>query len=228
MLQSVLAVGNTDQNQTYPPFIYQTQYNIVAGLLLSKLAEQYPASLDMLLPFIEDKKIAVTNGYIELPDNYRNMLGNPSINIKPEGSDCDGIPITANAFKTANLKAACQSRPIDILDQTEWDYRTTSTYAYPTYFNPIGCFFGKKLKVCPYDIAKVDVRYVRQEKEYVFGYLEQPDGTYIYDKNTSIESEFESAAFEPMFKAISSLYAAYTRDQLISNWAVILHEKGIL
>lgn len=227
LLQSVLSIGNTGQSSFYPPFIYETQYNIVSGLLLSKLAQNYPADLDMLLPFIVDKPTPVSNGYVILPDDYRNWLS-ASINIKPEGAGCEGIVVNANIFKTANLKAGCQTRPIDILEQKEWDYRTTSSYAFPTYANPIGCFFGNKLKVCPYDIAKVDIRYVRKENYYVFGYLEQPDGTYIYDTKTSIETEWTSAAFAPFFNAMSSLFSAYVRDGVILDWSKWLHEKGIL
>ncbi len=181
----------------------------------------------MLLPFMKVKPTPVSNGFVDLPDDYRNQLSF-SIKIKPEGSDCEGIPLTENTFKTANLKAGCQSRPIDIMNQKEWDYRTTSSYAFPTYINPIGCFFGNQLKVCPYDIATVDVRYVKQEKEYIFGYIEQPDGTYIYNAATSEESEFTSAAFEPMFAAMTALYSVFVRDGVVLNWSQYLHEKGIL
>lgn len=234
MLKSVLSFANSEQNQTYPPYIYTDQYNAVTSLLLSALAKKYSDDKevqDMIMPFMETKKIAVTEGFVELPDDYRNLLGNPSISIKPDGSDCADAPRmdTASEFKVANLKGGCKTRPVVIVPQTEWDYLTTSEYNYPTIENPIGCFFGaKKLKVCPYDIGKVEVRYARQEKVYRYGYIMQPDDTYILDVATSEESEWTSAAFEPIFKALSSLYAAYTRDTELRDWSLILTEKGIL
>jgi hypothetical protein len=235
MLQSVLAPANMEQNQAYPPYIYQNQYRVLSSLLLSELSKRFPNAsqedIDCIMPFMEVEKIPVKDGYINLPDNYRNLLGNPSITLRPDNSDCSSPVVidTANEFKAANLKGGCRTVPIEMLPQNEWDYRTTSTYAFPDYNNPIGCFFGKnRFKVCPYDISVVEVRYARIEKEYIYGYITQPDDTYIFNPLTSVETEWTSAAFKPFFNGLSSMYAAYTRDNTLSNWSQFLIQNGIL
>jgi len=232
VLKGVLSVANAEQNFAYPPNVFENHFNIVTAFILDNLAIAYPRYVDALLPFIATEKIPVTDGYIQLPDNYRNLLGAPSISVKPDGGDCsDNNPViidTASEFKSANLKSGCKTYPISIVDKREWDARTTSSYAFPTHKNPIGLFDGKKrIKVCPYDISRVNVMYVRKEKLYRYGYIAQPDDTYIYDVTTSVESEWEEAAFELLFKGVSSLYGAYSRDNTIIEWNTILSKVGL-
>lgn len=230
LLTAVLGVANAEQNMAYPPWIFDSQLNTVTGLLISALVKTYPEGLDMLKPFIKTYKHAPQSGYFILPEDYRNKLG-ASINAKKDGSgECTDPPIT-NAIEAslAIQKAGCQSRPIEFLSESEWDYRTTSTYNYPTYSNPIGCFFdGNKFKVCPFDVGAVELRYVKQEQIYRFGYIVNPDDTFIFDPATSVESEWTSAAFELIFKALTYLYSAYTRDQQLTDWSTLLHNQGIL
>lgn len=231
MLQAVLSTANSEQNQTYPPNIYSAQYNVVTSLLLSKLVESYPVNQDMLRPFLKTYVHAVKGGYFYLPEEYRNIIG-ASISAKKDGSgECeDDPPITNKEEATLSiLKAGCKSRPIIFYSETEWDYRTTSTYKAPNYLNPIGCFFGKdKFRVCPFDIGQVELRFVVKEDVYRYGYKLQPDDTYIFDPATTIESAWESNAFDPIFTAMSALYAAYTRDPSLMNWAQVLKQQGIL
>lgn len=235
MLQAVLSTAQTEANQTYPPGIFSDQYNVVTSLLISALVKTYPGGLDMLKPFIKIYKHAPQDGFFYLPDDYRNLLG-ASISARGskgesfECSDKDPVIIdTEQEAKLSALKAGCKSRPIDFFSEKEWDYKTTSGYDAPTYWNPIGCFFGgDKFKVCPYDIGSIELRYVRQEEIGVLGYIMQPDDTYIVDPLTTVEVGWTSAAFDKIYTAMTALYAAYTRDPSLSDWAMILHEKGIL
>lgn len=240
MLQSVLSTGLTEQNMTYPPYIYTAQYNAAASYLLSSIAESLPDNqtyIDIVMPFLKKKQLPVKGGIIEIPDDYRNMYGNPGISVREdytgECSDASNAELEKQ-FKDSVNKSKCKSRPINIVGQSEWDSRTTSEYNFPTYEYPIGCFFGneedgsKVLKICPFDIKSVEFRYLRNEKTYLFGYIMQPDDTYIYDAATSVETEFTSAAFKYLYKALNSLYAAYTRDPSAQQWSMILAKEGIL
>lgn len=234
MLKAVLgSFANTEQNQIIPPDVYTSMYNTVTSLLISALVKQYPSNpvvIDILRPFVKVAKLTITNGFIELPDDYRDILGTPNISAKIDGSgECGEDEIkTEGEFKIAAQKSNCRQRPIIILPQSEFALRTTSSYKFPTYNDPIGYMYGSnKIKVCPYDLTKVELMYVVQEKKYRYGYITQPDDTYIFDNNTSIESEFTSAAFEPIFNALSNLIAAYTRDNDLRDFGLILTQKGL-
>lgn len=232
MLKAVTSVFNINQDASLPPSIYSSMYNAVTSLLLSKLAALYPSDpsvLDMLDPFVEKKVIPITNGYIQLPDNYRNILGSPQMAAKNAKLECTGLPVTAQEFNTQLRKAGCQKRPIIIIPQSEFALQTTSTYRYPDFWNPIGYNSGKKqITVCPANISSAEVLYVRNENIYRYGYISQPDDTYIFDPATSEESQWTSAAFKPIFSGICACYAAYSRNNELQNWALILNEKDIL
>jgi len=230
ILQSVLSIGNAEQNFAYPPYQFDNHYNIVTSFVLDGLSKIYPSSVDILLPFIQSKKIPVTNGYVQLPDEYRNLLGAPSINVNPAGKDCsDTIVIdTAAEFKTANLKGGCKTYPIQIVSKAEWDDRTTSGYAFPTYENPIGMFIGeKRIKVCPYDLAVVEVTFAKKEEKYRYGYIVQPDDTFIYDPTTSVPTQWDTPASALLFKGCLALYAAYAKDNQLSDYSQILNGAGL-
>lgn len=234
MLKAVLSVSGEEQSSFYSPRVYQDQFNVVTSLLISALVKAYPSNpvvIDQLEPFVEMKLLPVKDGYVDLPEDYRDILGAPYIfvNQKSDG-ECGGDiePLTAQAFKVQNLKGTCRTRPVQILPESEFHYRTDSTYNYPTLDAPIGYFSGKKqIKICPYDLSKVAVMYVKKETTYIYGYLTQPDDTFLFDINTSVESEWNSNAFTPIFTALCSLYAAYAKDQELTGWAALLNEKGI-
>lgn len=231
VLKSVLSVGNAEQNFAYAPYVFDTHYNIVTSFILDRGVDMYPRYVDILLPFIKSDKIPVTNGHVKLPDDYRTLLGAPSISVKPGGGDCsDNNPViidTKSEFKTANLKAGCKTYPVEIVSKNEWDNRTTSSYGFPTYEQPIGMFVGKEIKVCPYDLSRVELMYIKNEKKYRYGYITQPDDTYIYDESTSVESEWEDEAFSMIFKGVLALYSAYSRDPNLQNYSQILNQAGL-
>ena len=240
MLQSVLSVALQEQNNVYPPYIYQSQYNVVNSLLISELVSAYPENsqiLDMLNPFVKVKVLDVVGGFITLPSDYRNILGSPYIFAQGAKKECDQIPAITNAqeFQIATLKGACQSYPLSIVPQSEFSILTNSKYKYPDFKNPVGYFSGvngngdKQIKVCPFDLSKVALLYVRNEAKVVYPYITQPDDTYIFNPldPTLQDSEWTSAAFKPIFNAMISLFAAYTRDNEMQDWGKLL-QQGIL
>lgn len=233
LLNSVLAIEAKEQNFAIPPEIFQNQVRTVASLLLSELCESYPDSpeyIDMLMPFMATKMLAVTNGVVVMPDNYRNILGSPSVMaIKENGEDCEcSDVVTPTSFKDAQAEARCKTNPVLIVSNTEFDYRTRSSYDYPTLDNPIGYWVSKKtLKVCPYNISRVEVRYCIQETPCFIKYIIQPDDTWVIDPAGTIETGFSSAAYEPFYNALVALYSAYSRDSELAQWSIVL-KNGIL
>lgn len=236
MLKAILSVANEEQSMFFSPRVYQDQYNAVTSLLISALVKAYPSNpvvIDQLEPFVDIQILPIKNGYVDLPEEYRDILGSPYIFANPKSSgECgEGFeePLTAANFRKQSLKGGCQLTPVVILPESEFAYRTTSTYNQPTWTDPIGFFSGKKqIKICPYDATKVAVMYVKKEESYIYGYIMQPDDTYLFDPLTTKESLWTSASFEPIFTALTSLYAIYAKDQEMGNWSQILKERNIL
>lgn len=232
--QSIVSIANIEQNYSYSPAIFSSQYNTVTSLLISKLASIYPTDqsvLDILDPFIVKKVLTVKNGYIDLPEEYRNLLGSPFISAKKDAcKECDSeINVTNKDFEELVLKEGCKKIPLIILSQSEFIYRTTSTYKEPTLDKPIGYFSGQRqIKVCPANIGRVEVLFVKKEDSYNYGYDIQPDDTFVYNAAKSKESPWTSAAFEPLFKAIFALYSAYTRDNSLRDWSQIISQQGLI
>lgn len=235
MLKSILSVANSDQNMSYPPRIYQDQFNAVTSLLISKLAKSYPddpVAIDMLDPYMSFAMIPVQSGVFKLPPDYRNILGTPYIFVnKSQDGQCGQIPVitTVQEFRTAQLKGACQATPVEIVSESEFTIRVGSSYKHPKHSRPIGYFTGQKtVKICPYDLTSVALLYVVQEPTYVYNYINQPDDTFLFNPTGSTESLWTSAAFTPIFNALCSLYAAYAKDNEMTQWTRILAQEGIL
>ena len=236
MLKAILSVANEEQSMFYSPRVYQDQYNAVTSLLISKLVSDYPKNpvvIDQLEPFVEIKIMPVVNGYVNLPEEYRDILGSPYIFTNPKNdgecaNDNFEEPLTARNFKLQTLKGGCNLAPVVIVPESEFVFRTDSTYNFPTWAAPLGFFSGsRQIKVCPYDCTKVAIMYVKKEKSYVYGYITQPDDTFLFDPTTTTESEWTSASFTPIFTALMSLYSAYSKDQELGSWAQILKERNI-
>lgn len=235
MLQSILSVALQEQNNVYPPYIFQSQFNVVTSLLISELVRSYPENsqvIDMLDPYIKAVVLNVEGGFITLPEDYRNILGSPYIFAQNAIKECENIPQITNAqqFLVATQKGACQAYPLSLIEQSEFAERTQSKYKPPTYQKPIGFYAGqRKIKVCPYDLTKVAVLFAKNEIKSVYTYIMQPDDTYIFDPTNPalVDSEWSNAAFKPIFNAMCSLFAAYTRDNEMQDWAKIL-QAGIL
>ena len=236
LLNAIIGIASTEKNMAYPPSVFESQYNTVTSLLLSKLSDIYPndnSVVDIIEPFVERKVIRPKNGYIDLPKDFRNLLGTPQIGAKGEGkesSECDGATeVTNKEFETLTLKAGCRKVPVTMVDQSEFAILTTSAYRYPTYENPIGYRSGKyQIKVCPFDISAVEVVYVKKESLAVYGYTMQPDDTFVFNPNTSTEVGWDSAAFAPMFNALLMLYTAYSRDNNLKDWAAYISQNNLI
>lgn len=236
MLIAILGIANIEQNFVYSPSIFSAQYNAVTSLLLSKLADIYPSDssvVDIIDPFVERIIKRPVNGVIKLPDNYRNILGSPQISAKEDGcAEClpEQSEMVSNfEFKELTLKSGCRKVPLVILDQSEFAYRTTSTYKFPTFDKPIGYFSGKKeITVCPYNINAVQIMYVRNEKLVNYGYDMQPDDTFVYNESKSTETEWNTNAFEPLFTALFAMYSAYTRDNQLRDWVAFIKQNGLV
>lgn len=231
VLKAVLSVGNAEQNFGYAPYVFDNHFNIVTSFLIDNLVMVYPKFVDVLLPFLVKEVLTASNGEVKLPDEYRNIIGVPSINVNKQGKDCsDNNPViidTEAEFNSAKLKAGCQTYPLTIVEKALWDDRTTSKYAFPTHTEPISMYVGKKLKVCPYDIGRVEILYVKKEKLYKYGYITQPDDTYLFDVNSSVESEWDNAAFDLLFRGVYALYSAYSRDPAMTDYSQVLNKAGL-
>ena len=78
------------------------------------------------------------------------------------------------------------------------------------------------------DIKAVEVMFTVKEGMAVYGYTMQPDDTFIFNATTSIELGWTSAAFSPMFKMLLFLYNAYSRDNNLRDWTLLLNKEGML
>jgi hypothetical protein len=235
LLTAILSVANQDQNMALPAYIFSSFVNTATSFLLDKCVELYPTSpqlIDIIDPYVKISCIPMQGGSITLPIDYRNILGSPSIIARQDNKGECGqeVPITTpQQFLAATLIGGCSRRPITIVPQSEYDYLTTSKYKKPTFWNPIAFNSGgKKLTICPGSLSKVYVMYTIKEEIYNFGYIMNPDDTYIQDPNTTVDTLWTNAAFVPLFKALNHLYAAYSRDKQFSDWAQILSQLSIV
>ncbi len=234
VLQSVLATINKEANMDLPPSVFSNFFNIVTSFLISGLSKQYPKNqetIDILDNFIETAMIPATNGFIQLPDDYRGLLGSPMIFANPTEKDqCSDIePLTTGNFATGILKGGCRLNPVKIVDQSEFAYLTRSSYNAPSYRDPIGFFSGKKqIRICPYDITKCFVMYVKNEPTFLYSYGVNPDDTYFFVKEGSTESIWGSSAFGYLYRGVIALYGAYASDPTITNFSQVLNSAGII
>jgi hypothetical protein len=236
---SLISVSNQDQTFYLPPYIFSSFVNTVTSFLIDKCVELYPTNstlIDIISPFVKVACIPPSGGVIVLPSDYRNILGAPSVIVNKAG-ECGEltIPITTpQQFLTATLKGGCNRRPITIVSQSEFDYLTTSSYKKPTYWDPIGFFTGQnsegqtQIRICPTDLSKVYVMYVKQEQIYSIGYNMNPDDTWFIDPNTTVDTEWNNSSFTALFKGLNHLYGIYARDKQFSDWAVALSQISIV
>jgi hypothetical protein len=235
VLQAVLSVANEEQSAIYPPSIFSAHYNIVTSFLLDTVVRAYPDrpfTIDIIDPYVNFTIIGVTNGLANLPDDYRNILGAPYIFSNPKNTGpCGSVPeiTTAAQFQAAKNSATCRVNPVQIVSESEFSTRTNSTYNYPTHEFPIAYFSGKSmLRICPYSIPKICLLYTQQEEIYQFGYIPQPDDSYLFDPATTMDSLWTNSAFSHLFKGIFALYSAYVRDNEMTNFAQIMSNSIIL
>jgi hypothetical protein len=218
MLNMVLANANKEQNQHYPPHIFEAHYNAVAGFLLTELAEAYPSKqmiVDVAEPFLGAQLIPVIGGAVKLPEDMRNFLS-ASVNISHDGSSLCGKKVKEAieiAFSTSQAKGKCRSAAVRIVDQSEWDNLTDHKYKYPTYSKPL---------------YSVEIRYIKNEELVRYGYDMLPDDTYTFEPSLSVESQWDNNAFEYLYKGINHLYSVYTKDQDLREFSIELKKIGLI
>lgn len=218
------------KSRVVPPEVFDAIYNVSAAWVIGKVVELWPRDqryVEVVEPFLRiDVKHAV-DGIIDLPTEYRNFLGAGVLTNKAKTTTCNDTPqaIKIRQQEFDAIKGKCERVPIRIVDTAEFDFFTQDEFDMPTLAAPIGCFFGKQqLKICPLDIGSVEVRYLVNEKMYRYGYISQPDDTFIYDPNTSVDTEFTNAAFDKLYAASTKLIGIYLRDNNVLGFAAALNE----
>ncbi len=219
------------QSRTVPPEIYDAIYNTSAAWVIDKVAELWPfdqSYVDLIEPFLRADVIQVRGGYVNLPTEYRNFLDMGALLSNSKTSAClecdeqevQSPEILLRLYRKAIDLNKCVSQAIRIVDQSEWDYLTKDSFDFPSYSQPIAAFFGsKRLRICPADIATVEVRYIINEQMTRYGYLMQPDDSFIFNAATSIESQFPNSAFSKLYKPAMKLLGIYLRDQNIQAFS---------
>jgi len=235
-----LLLGPLDipQSKTVSPTAFNAIYNTATGWLIGKIVELWPKDqsyVDIIEPFLVTEIKQVKNGYIELPEEYRNFLDvgalvQNSKNVTTDCAECDDTTEDTQAIKKRKYQQAieagkCERQAIVMVDQTQWDYLTKDPFDLPTYDAPICCQFGdRKIKICPASIQNVELRYLKNEKMYSYGYTMQPDDTFIFNAATSVESEWTNAAFPKLYKVCMALLGVYLRDQTISGFSAAMND----
>lgn len=241
LLKKVLSGANKEQNGMYPPHVFTQHMQIVTQFIVTEAVKLYPGNSsikNIIRPFVVTSRLPVINGEVKFEDNYRDMLGIKSRVTPDYKNDCgckeeetfddDPLAETPDQLRRKQAAAKCISHDVEILEIEEYSGRTTHKYKKPTLRNPIACVFkGDKIQVCPVDISFVDVTYVRNPKEYVYGYKEQPDYTYVFDKNTSTESEWYQPALPYLLKGLNTLFAGYVKDPEMQNWNELIKKGGL-
>jgi len=219
------------QNRTLPPDIMDAIINTSAAWVIDNVVSLWPhdqSYVDIIEPFLRTEAIRVKDGFVPLPEQYRNFLDCGAYVTGDFSGNCSGIEsqdISNRGYNQAISKKGCVRQAIRIVDQSEWDYMTQSEFDNPTLKAPIGCFFGgRKIKICPAEIHTVEIRYLVTEKIYRYGYIMQPDDTFIFDEKTSVECEFLTPAFSHLYKAAATLIGVYFQDGSIANFAQALQK----
>jgi hypothetical protein len=238
MLSTVMSQGNKEQNQSYPPHVFSSHVNLVGDYILDEVAALYPTSKkleEIADPFMQEEVVQVKGGILTLPSQMRNLLGISiyvSTDFKDPCADCDlpddPLAPTLEQLKQSLERGKCRSQSVSMVDQTEWDDRTQHPYKFPTLKKPIGCRFKTgEVRICPFEVPNVVVRFIRTPKTYVYGYKMNPDDTYTFDATTSVESEWTRNAFQYLVKGITTLYSIFTRDGELRDGVNELKKAGI-
>jgi hypothetical protein len=248
VLKSVLASANKEQNQHYPPHIFNEHFVLVTKWLLDEIAKIFPTQqtiVDLARSFLKTADKQVKNGLIPFPDDYRNLL---SVSIfssddfktacdctkqDGDGDECsefenDPIAPTDKQIESKIAERRARSKRVKIVDIDEWDYLTQHVYKKPTLQKPIACIFeGEGIRICPFDVPSVEVRFLRNPKDYVYNYDTLPDDTYVFNTVGSEESEWFDNAATQLYKGVATLYAMYVKDTEMRDYNIELKNSGI-
>lgn len=218
------------KSRVVPPEVFDAIYNLSAAWVIGKVVELWPRDqryVEVVEPFLRVDVKHTANGIVDLPKEYRNFLGASVLTNEAKTATCNDTPqaIRLRQHELEAVKGICERVPIRIVDQAEFDFFTQDEFDMPTLKAPIGCFFGeKKLKVCPLDLGSVEMKYLINEKMYKYGYIMQPDDTFINDTATTVETEFTNAAFDKLYAASTKLLGVYLRDNSVVGFSQALNE----
>src|ERR1700761_6508179 len=165
-LRQVLAEGNAEQNQHYPPNVFDTHYNLVTSFILTegiKVFGENQYIKDLLRPFHKIVLIPVRFGKAKLPDDYRHYTGISIFGDKTK-KEClkidgleDGQTPTKEQLEDAQEKYKSISWDLDLKEVDEYNKLTSHSYKFPTLKKAIGCIFESDcIKVAPYEIPFIE------------------------------------------------------------------------
>lgn len=231
----VLALANKDQNQHYPPSVFEMHYGIATNYLINECAKRYPGTQsiqDLIKPYIENKLVVVKGGNIDFPTEYRHLLGFGIYLNEAEDNICKASELSAaptdDELNEMIASKKDSSKDLTVVSIGRWNRLTSSRYKKPTLKKPIACIFSKTgFRICPYNVPIAEVRYIGKTPDYVYGYAMNPDDTYFFDPITTIEALWEENAIEYLVKAVNILLAAYLRDPEGSSYAKDLRDSGL-
>lgn len=250
ILRKVLAQANAEQNQNYPPGIFTEHFNLATSWLIDEIMKVFPGEqhiVDLVSPFMNVQDVIVKNGKIPFPKDYRHYTGMAIFATDDFKDACGCDEAKEREVNTENVidvdygntspeqiieikraKRICVSQDVKLVDIDEWNLLTTHPYKFPTYKKPIACIFqGDGIKICPYNIPSVEIRYIRQPLIYKYGYQMLPDDSYQVDPATTTESEWHDNAASYLFRAINTLYSGYVRDPEQRDLALQLTKIGL-
>lgn len=238
-LRQILAEGNAEQNQHYPPNVYDTDYNLVTSFILTEAVKLFGENQyikDLLRPFHQIKLIPVQFGKAILPPDYRHYTGisifgdrQKTSCIQIQGLEKGEAP-TDKQLKDAQEEFKAISWDLEMKEVDEYSRLTSHSYKPPTFKKPIGCIFESDgIRVAPYDIPFIELHYIRQPKIYRYGYTMNADDTYSYDPNMpgAVETEWGTNADDLLYKGVQTLYSMRQRDSELRDGMTLLKKEGL-
>lgn len=233
VLKMVLAQANKDQNQHYPPSVYEVHYGLVTNWLIDECVKLYPATesiIDLIKPYLKTELVKVVNGVIPFPDQYRNLMS-LGLYLKDDKipDECKDLQDpTPQQLKELIAKTQSTSFDVEKVSIGRWDKLTKHRYKKPDLKNPITCIFnGEGIKICPYNVPFVELRYIVKIPDFKFGYGENDDSTYYFDPNLTTEALWTENAISYLFKGINLLYSNFVRDPEQAASAKDLRDTGL-
>ena len=238
-LRQVLASGNEEQNQHYPPNVFDTDYNLVTSFILTEGVKLFGESQyikDLLRPYQKTILLPVVNGEAIVPPDYRHYTG---ISFYPNATltGCMSIPglksgdvPTPDQLTRAQKRNRTKGRDVTLYEIDEYNYYDTHAYKFPTFKDPIGCIVDSSvIKVSPFEIPFIELHYIRQPKIYKYGYAKNLDDTFSYDPTMdgAVETEWRTNADELLYKGVSTLYAMRARDGELRDGMAMLIKQGL-
>ena len=236
--RQILATGNAEQNQSYPPNVFDTDYNLVTSFILTegvKLFGENQYIKDLLRPYLKIVLIPVEFGKAKIPTDYRHYTG-ISVFGDEDRTKCMQIPglkagevPTDRQLKEAQEEFKAVSWDLQLVEIDEYSLLTSHSYKKPTFKKPIGCIFESDcIKVSP-TVPFIELHYIRQPKIYRYGYTLNPDDTFSYDPSMTgaVETEWRTNADDLLYKGVQTLYSMRQRDSELRDGMTLLKKEGL-